>query len=123
MHKEKLYAGNSNYFTWKRCPVPKEIDGEINKYICKNVKLSIGPEVFVCARYVFSQIYTKKEILPIVSPIKSISDIQKEFETVEEEIDLEMDNMERGFEKERKKKIDAEEKIVRIVRWKDQFVI
>ena len=72
--------------------------------------------MFVCARYVFSQIYTKKEILPIVSPIKSISDIQKEFETVEEEIDLEMDNMERGFEKERKKKIDAEEKIVRIVR-------
>ena len=73
--------------------------------------------MFVCARYVFSQIYTKKEmILPIVSPIKSISEIQKEFETVEEEIDLEMDNMERGFEKERKKKIDAEEKIVRIVR-------
>ena len=55
-------------------------------------------------------------ILPIVSPIKSISEIQKEFETVEEEIDLEMDNMERGFEKERKKKIDAEENIVRIVR-------
>ena len=69
------------------------------------MKLSISPEVFVCARYVYSQIYTKKEMIsPIFSPIKSISEIQKEFETMEEEIDLEMDNMEREFEKEERKK-------------------
>ena len=71
LHNEKLYEKDSEYFSRKQFPVPDEIDNEVNPYLCKKLKATIGPEVFVCATFVYAKILSEKDMVsPIVSPQK-----------------------------------------------------
>ena len=101
---EKLYEKVSDYFTRMCYPVPKEVDDEVIRYICKYLTLSIGSEVFLCLKYAYSQIYSEKDMVSsVVSLIKRAYEIQKELETMRK-VDME------SKESNKKSKVSLDEK-------------